>query len=132
MNNLVEKLIDNISRNAFISIDKFEQEINKFDFELPHSYLKFMKITNGGSISWSEYVYFDLWPIEEILSLNKGYEVDEFANGYLIFGSNGGGIAYAINKKTKEFVEFEFIGDDEPILLGKDFNEFIKNLVNKS
>jgi hypothetical protein len=134
MDNLVAQLINNISRNAPISNDRFEHEKNRFDFELPYSYLEFMKITNGGINNSFKKVFFELWPIEKLLKLNKDYEVNEFANGYFIVGTDKGGTAYAINKKTKEFVAFEFIGmliEDEPILLGRDFNEFVKSLLGE-
>ena len=56
---------------------------------------------------------------------------DEFAPGYFIFGSNLGGTAYAFNKENGAIVSFEFILmfiDDEPLLIGSNFDEFLDSL----
>ena len=35
--------------------------------------------------------YFQLWPLEEVKNLNRDYRVDEYAQGFVGFGSDGGG-----------------------------------------
>ena len=135
MSNIIDELINNISKNPPISDNRFDQEINSLGFEIPVAYLEFMKATNGGINDFYRGTYFELWPIEKLIKLNKESGADEFANEYFIIGTNGGGAAYAINKKTKDFVQFELIDlaiENYIIFLGKDFNEFIKSLLDNN
>ena len=41
----------------------------------------------------------EFWPIDEILSHNREYEVETYAPGYLGFGTSGGGGMYAFSPR---------------------------------
>ncbi len=60
--------------------------------------------------------YLDLWEPEEVLEANEGYQVAEYAPGFTVFGSDGGGVAYAFERTSGFIYEFPFIGMtmDEP------------------
>ena len=60
--------------------------------------------------------YLDLWEPAEVWQANEDYQVAEFAPGFTIFGSDGGGTAYAFERSSGFIHEFPFIGMtmDEP------------------
>jgi hypothetical protein len=98
--------------------------------QLPAEYLEFLKIMDGaeGFIGQS---YVMLWPGEELLSMNEAYEVQKWAPGLLIIGSDGGGEAFGFDTRSGwEIVEVPFIGMewDYAIPMGKSFSEFLSRL----
>jgi hypothetical protein len=98
---------------------------------LPIQYVDFLLRSNGaeGNVGNS---YLMLFPIEEIASINQANAVDEFAPGLLLFGSNGGGTAYAFDTRSSAMpiVEVPFIGMDlkETKPCGQTFVEFLRHL----
>jgi len=77
--------------------------------------------------------YVMLWKAEELKPLNAGYEVARFAPGLFLFGSDGGGEAYAFDIREDPWVVIQvpFIGMGDPqyaIPLGRSFTEFLKNV----
>lgn len=66
--------------------------------ELPADYVRFLAFANGGEGFLGE-DYLMLWPVEDLVSLNRGYEVETYAPGLLLFGSNGGGEAFAFDRR---------------------------------
>jgi hypothetical protein len=78
---------------------------------LPDEYLEFLRISDGieGFIGKNSYVIF--WPLEELLELNKAYQVNEYAPGLFLFGSDGGGEAYAFDTRSSmSIVRVPFVG----------------------
>jgi hypothetical protein len=118
-------LIKNDSPNAKL----FEEFSSKINFKLPAGYLEFINNSNGaeGQLRNS---YFVLWPIEEVFDLNRDYNVDEFAPGFFIIGSDGADTAFAVDKKSGDLYEMPFIGmsRDEAILRAKDFKSLLEYL----
>jgi|SRR5579859_1648716 len=104
--------------------------ISSLDFQLPNDYLEFMQESNGAEgILGNNYLV--LWRIEDLINSNKDYNVDQYAPGFFIFGSNGGGTAYAMDKQTHVVVAFEFVGmlvTDSPTILGSSFTNFLERL----
>lgn len=59
---------------------------------LPESYLNQLRRSNGGEGDLAvEPGWISFWKAEEVIALNKGYEVAENLPGFFGFGSNGGG-----------------------------------------
>ena len=105
-------------------IDIFLESIN---FQLPEGFIEFYKESNGGVLSGKN-VYVDLWPLSEMIDMNKGYEVDKYAPNFFVFGSDGGGTAYGIEKKTAFIYDMQFIGMPEDArFICKRFSEFLQN-----
>ena len=98
--------------------------------QFPQDYVEFMLASNGaeGSIGANGYVRF--WPVEELVDMNDGYSVLEYAPGFVLFGSNGGGEAFAFDGRTENIslVELPFIPmtADEALVRGKTFTEFLE------
>jgi hypothetical protein len=107
--------------------------LSSIDFVPPSDYIDFMVLYNGAEGKVGKSSYLKIWAIEELIEYNRAYEVDLYAEGYFIFGTNLGGTAYAFNKKDSSIVQFEFIGmlmDDNPIYCGAGFVDFLSYLYN--
>jgi hypothetical protein len=108
------------------SLNHFSAQLN---FKLPNGYLEFISKSNGaeGQLQNS---YLILWPLEELYNLNREYNIDEFAPGFFILGSDGGDTAFVIDKQTGEFHQMPFIGmsQQEAVFIAKDFAGFIEAL----
>ena len=91
------------------AIEQFQTATN---ITLPEDYSEFLRHANGGEGFVGEAAYVILWPIEEIQELNEAYEVEEFAPGLILFGSSGGGEAYASDLRDGEMsvVQVPFVG----------------------
>lgn len=99
---------------------------------LPPDYREFLKVTDGGEGFIGKNAYVILWGVDEINSMNQAYEVEKYASGLLIFGSDGGGDAYGFDTRSTQWVtvEIPFVGMAwslaEPIATS--FREFLERL----
>jgi len=78
---------------------------------LPDDYRAFLLIYNGGEGFVGRH-YLVLWQAEQLVRFNQGYEVPEYAPGFVMFGSTGGGDGFAFDTRTSPYpvVEVPFIG----------------------
>lgn len=72
----------------------------------PQDYVEFLIATNGADGALTPSIYLSLWRLEDIFSSNELYAVEEFAPGLLLFGSDGGGTAFAFDL-TDEWIVVE-------------------------
>jgi hypothetical protein len=109
---------------------------NRIGRPLPMVYLDAMRIANGG-VGFIGARHVHLWKVEELIERNKRYEVARYAPSLFLFGSNGGGEAYAFNLTKSDEVVYEvpFIGLDvkEALPIAKSFSAFVPsaNLVHQ-
>lgn len=82
--------------------------------ELPADYVAFLRIGNGGDGFVGENAYVILWKCDELAELNKAYEVEQYAPGLLLFGSDGGGEAFGFDTRDADWpiVQVPFVGMD--------------------
>lgn len=127
-------LLSQFDRNGSLSDADIEAFENRIKFSLPEDYAKFMKASNGGEGPIGKYGYARFWKLEEILELNRAYQVHEYAPGLFLFGSDGGGEAFAFDTRTLPMpvVEVTFIsmGHDDVIRMANTFDEFLEKLGN--
>ncbi|WP_260427998.1 SMI1/KNR4 family protein [Burkholderia stagnalis] len=99
--------------NAGASNQAVSDLVGQLDISLPDDYLAFLRKNDGGE-GFLGRDYLILWKAEDIVTFNREYEVDEYAPGLLIFGSNGGGEAYAFDTRVTpmQVVQVPFIGMD--------------------
>src|SRR5687768_1836267 len=65
---------------------------------LPLEYLDLLATSDGGEGELGvEPGWFQLWPAEEVLELNRGCRLPESLPGFFGFGSNGGGELLALD-----------------------------------
>jgi hypothetical protein len=99
---------------------------------LPLDYIGFLKEMNGGEGFVGANAYLILWRAEELVEFNKAYQVEEYAPGLFIFGSDGGGEAFAFDLRsdTRSIVSIPFVGMDVGLIrpLSADFMGFLEKL----
>jgi hypothetical protein len=107
--------------------------IRQFEAEsrvgLPEDYKEFLKQANGGEGFVGD-AYVVLWRVEELLEMNKGYGVDEFAPGLFLFGSDGGGEGFAFDTRSdaKPIVKADFICMEDAVPMASNFKAFLEEL----
>lgn len=114
-------------------IDAFEHETG---IKLPSQYREFLKLTGGGEGFIGSNSYAMLWKVEDLLRFNREYEVHEYAPGLLLFGSSGGGEAFAFDLRsggTQPVVSVPFVGMDlsEIVHLADTFDGFLEHLAHQ-
>ena len=115
MNSRIKHLIRELTLRRGASQSSINAMATELEIELPDDYVEFLLHFNGGEGPIGN-SYISLWSIEDIPSLNKAYAVEEFAPGLVIIGSDGGGTAYAIDKRTGKIVEVPFISMDTKLV----------------
>ncbi|HEY1735859.1 MAG TPA: SMI1/KNR4 family protein [Methylovirgula sp.] len=78
------------------SINRCSARLKK---RLPPDYVRFLQQTNGGQ-GFIGRIYLVLWRVENLVDSNASYNVDEFAPGLVIFGSDGGDEAFAFDMRS--------------------------------
>lgn len=99
--------------NAGATEEALRDAVASLAHSLPLDYMQFLREYNGGE----GYVgdnYLILWRVEELSIFNREYEVDQYAPGLLLFGSNGGGEGYGFDTRSADMpvVRVPFIGMD--------------------
>jgi len=78
-----------------------------------------------GFVSSTQIGYFKLWPLAEIETWNREYEVAEYAPELLAFGSNGAGEMLAFNRLNQVLmVPFIAMEMEDAILLAASWSDF--------
>jgi cell wall assembly regulator SMI1 len=92
------------------TLDLVEQTLKK---TLPKDYRNFLLTFNGGEVEFGTH-RIALWKAEELEQFNREHQVDEYAPGLLLFGSNGGGEGFAFDTRSSKYpvVQVPFIGMD--------------------
>lgn len=110
------------------AIEGFQRKTRR---SLPEAYVQFLRRANGGE-GFIGRAYLILWPIEDLAEKNAAYQVDQYAPGLFIFGSDGGGEAFAFDMRsaTNTIVSVPFVGMklDEARFIAEDFDAFLRRL----
>ncbi|APM37709.1 SMI1/KNR4 family protein [Clostridium kluyveri] len=129
MNESIKQYLSKMNLNASTTTADIEHTEQILSVQFPSDYRLFIEEFNGaeGEIGPNAYVAF--WSLEDIVELNEAYEVNEFAPGLILIGSDGGDIAYAFDNRydSKPIVEVPFIGMDleEVKACANTFEEFL-------
>ncbi|NUQ77223.1 MAG: SMI1/KNR4 family protein [Polyangiaceae bacterium] len=98
---------------------------------LPSEYKDFLLFADGGE-GFVGSAYLVLWSIADLIHLNEEYGVREYAPGLLVFGSDGGGEAFAFDMRShpNRIVMIPFVGMalSEIIFVADDFTSFLERL----
>lgn len=99
--------------NEGIPLEAVQASVLNLGRSLPSDYLQFISEHDGGEGFVGEN-YLILWRIDELATFNREYEVEIYAPGILLFGSNGGGEGYGFDTRetTMPVVRVPFIGMD--------------------
>ena len=112
------------------SIQKVEATLG---WKLPDDYRRFLMYKNGGEGFLGEN-YLILWSLDELPQFNLEYEVQEYAPGFVFFGSNGGGEGFAFDtrKNPSPVVQVPFIGmsHEDADVISSDVGGFLDKFLN--
>ncbi len=129
------QLFKEFSLSESASLEAIEAASSDVGLPLPKDYCDFISVHNGGEGFIGD-SYLILWAVEELSIFNAEYQVSEYAPGLLLFGSDGGGEAYAFDCRNGLFpiVRVPFIGMDlkyaKPI--AKTFSDFFLILASSN
>ncbi len=102
--------------------------------KLPDDYVNFMQGANGGEGSVGGDSFVMLWQLEELEEFNRDYEVADYCNGILLFGSSGGGEAFGFDTRHSQWtvVQVPFVGMGESTIkkVGNSFTDFLERLAS--
>jgi hypothetical protein len=127
-----ENLLANFNSNPPASASSIQQFQIESGLLLPDDYARFLQQVNGGE-GFIGNAYVILWRVEELLEMNKIYQVDEYAPGLFLFGSDGGDEAFAFDIRTdaKPILSVPFVGMElhvaRPVALG--FKTFLEEML---
>lgn len=136
MDGKLDFYLDNIVKNQVgasdASINKLQQEA---DFELPKDYINVMKKYNGGEGEVGENCWLCLFPIEDLITTNKDYNLlMEQIPDYFLFGKDASDSGFAFHKINKTIHSFGLMSNfktDHIEFCGNSFTEFVKYLYNQ-
>lgn len=112
MSSKFEKLLgENFNGNESAAADQIAAAERSLGKTLSPDFREFLQLTNGGEGMIGEN-YVMLWNIEELGQYNESYQVNQYAPGLLLFGSDGGGEGYAFDTRTlpSPVVTVPFVG----------------------
>jgi hypothetical protein len=128
---LLPTLIATLHRQPGASDEVLRKLLAHTKGKLPTQYVQLLHLANGVS-GLMEKGFLQVWPAEDVLSLNKQYAVDEFAPGIFLFGSNGGttGYGFDLRKTNTPVIEVPFVGMslDEVKVRAGSIEEFLTQL----
>ena len=123
------------NRNVPATLEHVSTCQKQLSCPLPSDYVAFLKSQNGGEGVIGNESYLILWAVEELEPFNREYEVGSDCPELLLIGSDGGGEAYAFDKRSTPWcvVQVPFIGMDYSLceVIGSLFTEFIETLFKK-
>jgi len=107
-----------------------QQLLSNSGIALPAAYLNHLRCSNGGEGDLSiEPYWVSFWKAEEVVELNRSYEVAQNIPGFFGFGSNGGGELLAFKVSDSEpfpiyRVPFIVMAQEDAVLIAQDFETF--------
>lgn len=131
MNPETAKFLEGFEKNLPTELSVIQEVVKATSLDLPSEYLEIFLRMNGGE-GFIGNNYCRLYAIEDLIPLNEAFSVKKFAPRLFIFGSNGGGDAFAFDTATNPYsiVQIPFIPMDMElaIVIGKTIGELFSSL----
>ena len=125
-----DKLFARFNANPPASRDAIARCQSNLKVPLPADYVQFLGRMNGGE-GFVGKSYLRAWPIEDLIQFNKDYFVDVAAPELFLFGSSGGGEAFAFDTRSSPppIVAVPFIVSlEDAIVIAHNFDLFLQHL----
>lgn len=121
------------SPNDPVSEAALAEFLSASKFQLPTDYLDFAQRMNRGEGFVGE-LFIRLFRVEELLKMNIGYSFQEFFPGFFLFGSDGGGEAFAFRTSEDNAVyRLPFVGlPEDAVKITGSFAEWLEQITNNS
>jgi len=128
----MNELLDGFNLNPGVNPSEISAFRTATGLELPGDYADLLEAGNGGEGFIGSISYAILWKLQELQEFNAEYEVSEYAPGLFLFGSDGGGEAFAFDTRTSPWavVQVPFVGMDAELAepMGDSFLAFLQRL----
>lgn len=103
-----------------------------FGFNLPHDYI-FYLLNYVGFEDFVGKEYVRLWDMDELVEMNKGYQVQKYIPSMFGIGGNGGGEMIALEYKETDLarvvlIPFIVMIEEDAIEIGNSFTDFLSRL----
>lgn len=99
---------------------------------LPDDYRSFLMRSNGGEGFIGKH-YLTLWMAQELHQKNTDYQVKEYAPGFFMFGSSGGGDGFAFDMRSTPYrvMQVPFIGMsvDDAFFVADSFSKLLERML---
>ena len=116
--------------NNGATVNLINEVQNKLDFLLPIDYIDVIKKLNGGEGDIGENSWLKLYPIEDLIQVNKDYTLLlEQIPDYFLIGKDAADTGYAFHKHKGTYHSFGLMSNfktDSINFCGNNFLEFIK------
>lgn len=126
-----EEILKDWQLNPGASADAIRDAVSLLG-SLPSDYIQFLHNYDGGEGFIGDN-YLILWKVEELSVFNREYEVEQYAPGILLFGSDGGGEGYGFDTRDAAMpvVRIPFIGMELRYVraVADSFIDFLNKLV---
>ena len=127
----VEQMLAEFHGNPPSERSIIQQAEKQAGFVFPADYRDFLLKQNGGE-GWIGLNYAMLWRAEELMEKKETYRFSVLAPAVLAIGSNGGGEAYALDRRTTEpsfvLIPFMDVDFDVAIPIATSFPAFLERL----
>ena len=128
----LDSLLTDFSRAPGTTEQVLETVEKTLGIKLPDDYRRFFIQSNGGEgFVGSHYVI--LWKVEELNQLNRDYQVGDYAPGFLLFGSSGGGDGFAFDTKITPYrvMQVPFIGmsREDAFFVAESFTRLLERMI---
>ena len=103
-----DALLKKFNANGPASAELMEGVEKEFGCALPADYKAFMRTYDGGEGFIGDR-YLILWRTRELIDFNRDYQAATYAPGLLLFGSDGGGEAFAFDTRQSEEMRIRLV-----------------------
>ena len=126
-------LLDGLGAKAGATEEAIARAEQELGWKMPQDYREALAKKNGGEGFLGEN-YLILWAAEELAQFNREYEVQEYAPGLILIGSDGGGegFAFDVRETPIRVVQVPFVGMEleYATMIAPDFKSFIEKMAS--
>jgi cell wall assembly regulator SMI1 len=126
----IPAVLNSLRRRPGASEEAIQGVERELGLTLPPDYREFLVECDGIEGFIDSEAYIELWAVDEIAALNKGYAVREFLPHTILLGTSGGGTAYGFMLTTGKYVSVPFVpmDPDEVVSIGNKLTEALEDI----
>ena len=132
----IEKLLGELDRGPGASEESIQSLLAHIGRSLPVDYIDLLRRMDGADGPFGD-GYLVLWSSSKVADANVSYDVEKYAPGMLLIGSDGGDTAYGLDLRPtanddEKYIETDFIGMgwDSIFFCAGSIEELLKHIAN--
>lgn len=130
--NTFSRYTSKLNDSEFVAVEDVKKVEDILGIKFPKDYVEFITQHNKAHGLIGENAYLILWDIDQLPTINEEYEVQQYAPGLILFGTDGGGLGYAFDTRNNvmSIVEVGLIGLSlkDLVVLANTFSGFLRYL----